>query len=263
MKFRYEYQDKTNRRHFGVLSAPSRAEAYAALKAQGIKPIRCEEAPGVLNAVFGKGKRWIAIAVLASAVTIVAVLYLRVSGALRTVERSRAFQTLQEIESSFTRRQVLGDAAIIERGIRTAWASVFTKEGDRFLASFAIPGVQAGMRSTTETALKQSLECEEEEFLTASADAQTMEARQIRAMVKGMKQELRRFLENGGTITEYGQRLVERQEKEIQYYRLAKADIENAIAEGRSDKDVQELWEKHNAALRKMGIRTILYPEDQ
>ena len=64
MKFLFEYQDKANKRHKGALNAATRADAYAALKAQGIKPIRCDEAPGFFNLVFGKGKRWLAIAIL-------------------------------------------------------------------------------------------------------------------------------------------------------------------------------------------------------
>ena len=48
-----------------------------------------------------------------------------------------AFQTDQ------TRRYPIGDAAIIEKGILTGWSDVFEHEGDRFLASFAVPGVKA------------------------------------------------------------------------------------------------------------------------
>ena len=43
-----------------------------------------------------------------------------------------------------TRRQVIGDVAVIEKGIRTGWADAFEREGDRFFASFAIPGAEAG-----------------------------------------------------------------------------------------------------------------------
>lgn len=73
MKFLYEYQDKANKRHRGVLNAPTRADAYAALKAQGIKPIHCDEAPGFFNLLFGKGKRWIAIIVLGALCLVLAV----------------------------------------------------------------------------------------------------------------------------------------------------------------------------------------------
>ena len=56
-----------------------------------------------------------------------------------------------------TRRQVIGDTAVIEKGVRVGWADVFETEGERFLASFAIPGVKAGQRSTTEQALQEAL----------------------------------------------------------------------------------------------------------
>jgi hypothetical protein len=34
-----------------------------------------------------------------------------------------------------TRRQVIGDAFLIEKGLRTGWSDVFAHEGERFLAS--------------------------------------------------------------------------------------------------------------------------------
>ena len=88
----------------------------------------------------------------------------------------------------------------------------------------------------------------------------SLEARQIRAMVKGMKDELRRFIANGGTIVEYGQRLVARQEAEIKYFNIAQKDLEVAIEEGKSEDEVLTLWERHNTSLRKMGIRTVPCP---
>ena len=57
-----------------------------------------------------------------------------------------------------TRRQIIGDTAIIEKGIRTGWADVFDLEGERFLASFAIPGVPAGQRSTTVDEIRKALD---------------------------------------------------------------------------------------------------------
>lgn len=255
MKFLYEYQDKANRRHSGALAAATRAEAYAVLRAKGIKPIRCVEAPGFVNAILGRGKRWMAILMLAVLAVFAGVLYFRASRTLETVQSSETFRTVRDLEESTVRRQPIGDAAIIEKGIRTAWADVFAEEGDRFLASFAVPGVKAAQRSTTEAEVLKVLERRSD-----ASDADSLEARQIKAMVAGMKLELSRFLENGGSVVEYGKRLVDRQEEEIRYYTLAEKDVELAVSSGRSDQEVIALWEKRNASLRKMGIRTVPYP---
>lgn len=64
MKFLYEYRTRENELKEGAIDAPNREAAFAALKAQGIRPARLYDAPGLLNKLLGKGKRWTAIAVL-------------------------------------------------------------------------------------------------------------------------------------------------------------------------------------------------------
>ena len=155
-----------------------------------------------------------------------------------------------------TRRQVIGDAAFIEKGIRTGWSSVFPHEGERFLASFAIPGVPAGQRNSTEEEVRQAL--------TRKCDIEIedgIETRQIKAMVEGMKQELRAYLAAGGSVVGYGHRLVERQESEIAYYERAKNEIEAACASGAAADKVLSLWESKNDELRRMGIRLVPLPD--
>lgn len=82
MKFNYEYRTSDNKLHGGVVCAASREDAFTALKARGINPARVVEAPGFFNKLFGKGKRWIAIGVLAFALALaLAALVLRRGGA--------------------------------------------------------------------------------------------------------------------------------------------------------------------------------------
>jgi hypothetical protein len=154
-------------------------------------------------------------------------------------------------EFTNVRRQVIGDAAIIEKGIRNGWSDVFTLEGERFLASFAIPGVKAGQRNTSEKEFAAALENK-----CVVTDSDSLEARQIKAMVEGMKNEARRYLAAGGTIVEYGKRLTERQDAEITIYNRVKTDIENARA-SMLDEDFMTYWEKRNDELRNLGIRTV------
>ena len=251
MKFLYTYRTPDNKQHRGEITAATKEAAYAALRAQGIKAGHVDEAPGIFNKLFGKGKRWMAIAVLALiavAATVAALSY-----------KSEVESAPVEIANAIldgTRRQVIGDTAVIEKGIRTGWAEVFPEEGERFLASFAIPGVPAGQRNTKVEEIEAALSRRIEQ---TAADG--IEARQIKAMVEGMKGELRQFLADGGTIVEYGEELVKRQEEELGYYTRAKAEIESAKKSGMSDAQVTELWEKRNAALRRMGVKLVPLPE--
>lgn len=252
MKFIYEYRTSDNVRHEGTVCAASRDAAFAALKAQGIRPGSVREAPGFFNKLFGKGKRWIVIGVLgALCLVLCAVVY-------KQGTRHRAHGTLDSNLDSMTRRQVIGDSAIIEKGIRTGWADVFPEEGERFLASFAIPGVPAGQRNTSEREIEEALARKVE-----ATPEDTIEVRQIKSMVEGMKDELRRFIEKKGTIVEYGQRLVRRQEEELGYFNRAKAEVEQAHMSGVSAQEVEALWEKRNASLRRMGIKLVPLPEER
>ena len=251
MKFLYEYQDKANKRHRGVLNAPTCADAYAALKAQGIKPIHCDEAPGFFNLLFGKGKRWIAIIVLGALCLVLAVVVGR--GVLTAPQPS----SVEESLDSPIRRQIIGDAAIIEKGLRTGWDEVFDAEADRFLASFAIPGTPPAVRTTTEEKLREALETQ----TLGNSATQTLESRQIRAIVSGMKREINKLLKDGWTLREVGTALVNRQEQEIGYYERAKKEIETAAKSKMSPEALEDLLDRRNDSLRKLGIRLVSMPE--
>ena len=251
MKFLYTYRTPDNKQHRASIRAASKEAAYATLKAQGVKPGRVEEAPGFFNKLFGKGKRWIAIVILGALCLVLCVVAMR----FRKVVESAPVEIANAILGT-TRHQVIGDTAIIEQGIRDGWADVFPEEGERFLASFAIPGVPAGQRNTKveeiEAALSRRIEATDEDGI---------EARQIKAMVEGMKNELREFLADKGTIVEYGTELVRRQEQEISYYNRAKAEIEDAHKSGMDSTRLTDLWNKRNASLRRMGIKLVSLPE--
>ena len=251
MKFRYGYRTKDNEKVEGVISAASREDVYAQLKREGRKPYMVEPLPGLLNRLSGIGKRWLAIAVLAVLAAALAVAL----GRARTPAAPQP-SSLDATLDAPTRRQPIGDVAVIDKGIREGWADVFPDEGERFLASFAIPGVPAGQRSTTEEEIRASLSRNVE---TTADDS--IEARQIKAMVEGMKQELREFIADGGTIKMYGRRLVQRQEDELGYYHRAKAELDQAIAAKRGQGEINALVEKRNAALRKIGVKLLVLPE--
>ena len=248
MKFLYEYRTSDNVTHSASVCASDREAAFSKLKAQGIKPAKVVEAPGFFNKLFGKGKRWIAISVLG---VLCLVLGAVVIGRARTSASAQAL-AFDEFDGR-TRRQLIGDAAVIDEGIRTGWTDVFPLEGERFLASFAVPGVPAGLRNTTEKEINDALTRR-----VAAEEGDSIEARQIKAMVEGMKDELREFLKDGGTIQEYGRELVRRQEQEVSYYQRAKREVENAIKSKRPQGEVADLIRERNARLRKLGIKLVV-----
>ena len=254
MRFLYEYKTKENERRSGEIAAPSRSAVYAELKKQGIKPYKVDLAPGFWNWVQSLGKRTAAIALLATGVVCLVVLWRGEKDEAETF-KDKASAYSDKFENK-TRRQVIGDTAIIEKGIRTGWADVFPEEGERFLASFAIPGVPAGQRNTTEEEISAALSRQIE-----PSESDGIEARQIKSMVEGMKEELRSFLQDGGTIKVFGNCLVERQEAELGYYNRTKGELETMKNSGMDAKALETLWEKRNNELRQMGVKLVPMPE--
>ena len=251
MKYTYAYKTSDGTRHEATMVAESRDAVFADLRRKGIKAIKVVAADGskANGEIRGVRKRVVvALGALCFVLGAVAFLFVRnPNGSPRLSELA--------LESTM-RRQVIGDAAIIDKGLRTGWAQVFLAEGERFLASFAVPGVPAGVGSTTEhefaEALKRHIEID---------DGDGIEARQIKSMVMGMKQEAEQFIAHGGSIQQYCRLLVQRQNEEIGYYTRAKTEIENAQKAKIPAAQLNELWEKRNESLRQMGIKLITMPE--
>ena len=248
MKYTYAYKTSDGVRHEASMNAASRDEVFAALRKQGIKAIKVVAADGskANGEIHGVRKRVV--------VALVAFVALGV-GLLSYFSGTRTGGNSAPSEPSFAtdqdRRQIIGDAAIIEKNIRNGWTDVFKLEGERFLASFAIPGVKAGQRNTSEKEFALALETHGK----INPD-DSLEARQIKAMVEGMKNEARRYLAAGGSIVEYGKRLTERQDAEIAVYNRVKADLDKA-REAMTDNEFMPYWEKRNDELRNLGIKTV------
>ena len=244
MKYTYAYKDSEGKRHEASIEASSRDAAFAALREQGIRPIKVVAADGskANGEVRGVRRRVVGLAAALAAIGAVV--------ATSLYNRART-PPAPEFEVEQTRRQVIGDSAVIDKGIATGWSEVFPEEGERFFASFAIPGVKAGQRNTTVEELNAALERRID-----ADDEDGMEARQIKSMVEGMKAEARAYIAAGGNIVEYGKRLTERQDAEIAIYERTKAEIDEA-RKTLSQDDFIALWEGRNDQLRNLGIRLV------
>lgn len=244
MKYTYAYKSSDGSRHEAEMEAESREAVFETLRKKGIRPIKviAEDGSKANGEIRGVRRRVVGVAaVLAAIVAVIATsLYNRVSS-----------PPLPEFESGQTRRQIIGDTAIIDKGIATGWSDVFPEEGDRFFASFAIPGVRAGQRNTTVEEIKSALDRDVE-----VSDSDGLEARQVKSMVAGMKAEARTYINAGGSIVDYGKRLTERQDAEIAIYERAKAEIDHA-RKTMSQDDFIALWEGRNDQLRNLGIKLV------
>lgn len=245
MKYTYAYKDSGGVRHEDSMDASSREEVFAALRAKGIKAIKVVAADGSKANGEVRGVRRRVVTAIVLVVAVVAGVAAYFGGARLSRPQAPSFEAGQ------TRRQVIGDSAVVDKGIATGWSEVFPDEGERFFASFAIPGVKAGQRNTTVEELEASLARRIE-----LSPEDGMEARQIKAMVEGMKAEARAYIAAGGTIVEYGKRLTERQDAEIAIYERTRADIERAKS-SMPRADFLDLWEDRNDQLRNLGIRLV------
>ena len=256
MKYTYAYKTSDGIRHEAAMDAESREAVFESLRAEGIRPIKVVAADGSkANGEAkeeGRGKKekvWYAGVAALFALLALFVFFV----AKNNTPPEPEFLTAQ------TRRQVIGDMAIIEKGISTGWAEVFEHEGERFLASFAIPGVKAGQRNTTADELLAAINRPSTHSTrpkTPPSTRPTLEAEQIISMVEGMKAEARAYIKAGGSIVEYGKRLTERQDAEIAIYERAKADFE-AARTTKSEGELLAYWEAINDKLRNLGIRLV------
>lgn len=246
MKFLYGYKTTNNERRDGTICAASRESVYRELKKVGIRPYYVELAPGIWNRFLSIGKRGFAIVVLVVVVlALVVAMFFQGEGLVAEVA----------LENT-TRRQIIGDSAIIEKGIVTGWSDVFDLEGERFLASFAIPGYAAAQRNARREEIEAALA-----HKIVLSDQDGIEARQIKSIVEGIKSEIREFMKAGGSISQYGNLLAERQDAEIRYYTVARDEIAAAVQKGEPQELIISIWEKRNSELRRMGIRLVRLPD--
>ena len=248
MKFCYAYKSGDNVRHTDVIAASTKEAAYSLLKARGIKPIRVDIAPGIGNKILSMGKRGIAICilvVLCVGLAILAGVYSRgLSGRVRSLTEAKV------------RCQIYGDPALMEELARREYRGVFSTEADRYLAMFAQPGTIVQFRDERwRIAMAKALKG----GFTNSIEIAVSEEREIRELkqiVKGMRDEYMRYMSNGlGTAEKYIRRLEERQAREVAILTSAKSDLKN-------ERDPMK-WERINRSLKAIGLPTMLMKTDE
>lgn len=247
MRYHFFYQSKANENLDGWITAKNRDDAYAQLRKRGIKPYK----------VLGKDpiawKRWTAISILALALAVSILAYF-----VPIFPTPHSPFPIPQIH----RHQIYGAESVIRNGMTTDWSACDLNEGERFLAKYAQPGVPVAsargdlnkISSALVNALTRRLEPQDDELL---------EYRQVKQIVEAMKDELRSYIDHGGSARLYIDRLQERQSQEVAYYRAAAQELDNAKSSGASDDDLYALWSAKNAELRAIGLPMLKEPAEE
>ena len=149
----------------------------------------------------------------------------------------------------------------LERG---DFGAVLPREGDRMLAVFAQPGkfmcakgenprrIDVSQAAIFNDYVKNDLSTEKDIVIHPDEPREIQELKQI---VNGMREELRGYLANGnGTARSFWRRLNERALQEMHIVERTRRELEKEKS--------TEVWEEKNAALRRLGLRTIPNPND-
>lgn len=254
MKFIYKYRTRENKPREGVINAPTRDAVFVSLKAKGIRPCYVAEAPGLFNKLFGRGKRWMAIFILA----VVAV----VSSGLVLVGMDASAEPTAEMRS-----QVYGDPELLQECMTLDWANVFDNPADRFLARYAQPGLE--VRVLDEESLcnaAESLKADACSTIRIKVDDRP-EIKKIKRIINGMKLELGQYISDGGNYSGYVERLGDRQKIEISISKAVRQEFQvlerkGETARGEELQRLKQIWRGKNQLLREFGMLSVPMPED-
>ena len=258
MKYTHAYKTSDGTRHEDSMNAASREEVFAELRKRGIKAIKVVAADGskANGEVKGVRKRAVAALVALAAVCAGVVAYF---GGTRT-----AAVVAANPAAVSPRHQIYGDPAIVETFERGDFSNVLSREGDRLLAVFAQPGKLMCAKGTNPRKLSANAAAQfaayarnelgtDNDILINADDPR--EIRELKQIVNGMREEMRGYLANGnGTPRSYWRRLNERTLSEIQIYERTKRELEKEQS--------TQAWEEKNEALRRLGLRTIPFPNE-
>ena len=258
MKYTYAYKTSDGIRHEDTMNASSREEVFIALRAKGIKAIKVVAADGskANGEIRGVRKRAVVVLVVLAAIGAGVVAYI---GGERTGAATAADPAV-----SSPRHQIYGDPVIMEGLERGDFKDILPREGDRMLAIFAQPGKAMCARGSNPYRLSPEQiatfadyaknELAQDKDVTIAAE-DVRETRELKQIVNGLRGEMRDYLSNGnGTPRSFWRRLNERTIQEMRICERTRRELEKETS--------HEVWEEKNAALRRLGLRTIPNPND-
>ena len=205
-EWRYTYRSSDNKPLDGVVCARSRDDAFAVLKARGIKPVRVELSPGLVNRLRSLGRRWLVIFVLIGLSAFLAAL----NFSLRR-ETSAIVQSAQHRAEALPRQRIAG----MPPDLAIRLPSIFPYEAERFLALCAEPGILPSRCGMPEPGLADL-----EASLAHKIDVEDGDdgwVATLKRVVIGMKDDAALLLRKGKSTEDIKTWLVERQKMELTY----------------------------------------------
>ena len=262
MNYTYASRTSDGVRHEAAMDAESREAVFVALRAKGIRAIKVVAADG--SKANGEAPPSPRLRRAGPGISRIGFSFLVLAAALAGVAAwwaSRPVNATYQAQHS-PRHQIYGDPAIMERFERGEFGDALSRRGDQLLAWFSQPGRLACPRGTPQSAFRR-LGDEDVAALAEVAgsdveivDDDSREVRELKQIVNGMRREMREYLANGnGTPRSYWRRLVERTHEEAQIYERARRELEK--------EHNPAVREERNAALRRVGIRTIPSPSEE
>lgn len=246
MTLRYTYKDSEGTRHEGMIEAPNRDEAFAALRRRGIRPIRVEASA---NAAGGKGKWllggvgvviWTAVAVLAAA----AVVQKRGArppddagrGGGKSPARSGGIVSQVVTAPSEGRvarpraRKPIPGFERLSRQTEERFSRMFNHPSEAYLARFAQPGLE--VPSLAEVAVMELLEDDLQDALDDPIVIKAEDSRsvaELKRVVSGLKEEVSLLLASGKSLGEVRSWLEGRQRMESAYRRQIVRRVDDGL----------------------------------
>lgn len=149
------------------------------------------------------------------------------------------------------RKQIYGARERMEEKMRAGAKPLFNHPCESFLAMYAIPGKPVPPVPVTKML--------EQDFVNSVADkieileTDTDEEVQLKEMVAGMKDEVKQWLKDGGTLKGFFAELDKRQQSEVNYRNEAQRLVIESMQNGDGE-EAYALWKKYNSHLREKGI---------
>ena len=264
MKYTYAYKTSDGTRHEASMNAESREAVFAALREQGIKAIKVVAADGskANGEIRGVRKRVLAASVIVTALLAGLAVFFTLNTQQEAPSTTHEARGTKHEARPLTRQEILGDRARIEQ----SYASAFENAAERFLALFAEPGrpLPADFAKTVRPTADDFAAVLRRPLVYADTDL--TETVDLKRIVEKIKADLANYLTQGGTVADYIDELVKRQEREIALRENAAKRLEKLLDSTdaadfeRGLKTAYDFWLKANARLRSMGIYALPLP---
>ena len=272
MKYRYAYKSSDGVRHEADIEASSRDEAFASLRAQGIRPIKVLASDGskangeirfmgiprrifygsILSvAILAAGGTWMLRGSRKPAPPIV------ITKVETKFEPSLETQSLKRQAMPLPRQEIHGS----RRRIEIAPTNLFDTGLDTYLSAFAEPGRIADVKKTKPLfANPEELSSILDRPIHFTSDEYT-EYIDLKRITAGIKQEMKEYLAGGGSSEEFFSALQERQNLEVAHREKALHRLNDLVGSCPEPAKAYDFWLKANAQLQSMGIYPLPLPD--